>query len=147
MVAPVVGAGGRSGGGRPPLTCACVGHPFVDAMRPLLDAIGAELVPATDATDGDVPLAWDGETVAVVRLPDMNDALDRQVTLVESELGGRLGELPFEAKRRAVAMLEARGAFTVRKGVERVADAMGVSRFTIYSYLNASKVDAEGTDT
>lgn len=116
-------------------------------MRPLLDAIGAELVSEADATDGDVPLAWHGETVAVVRLPDMNDALDRQVTLVESELGGRLVELPFEAKRRAVAMLEARGAFTVRKGVERVADAMGVSRFTIYSYLNASKVDAEGTDT
>lgn len=114
-------------------------HPFVEALSPLLEAIGAELVPVPSATDGDVPLRWDGEIVAVVRVPDLNGALARQVALVEAELGGNLGDLAFEEKRRAVALLEERGAFTVRKAVEQVADAMGVTRFTIYSYLNASK--------
>ncbi len=118
---------------------------LVHALLPLLDAIGAELVTKDQGTDGDVPLVWEGEIVAVVRLPDMNGALGRQVALVEAELGSRLEDMPFEAKRRAVALLEERGAFTVRKGVEQIADAMGVTRFTIYSYLNASKANlAEG---
>jgi predicted transcriptional regulator YheO len=35
-----------------------------------------------------------------------------------------------------VRTLEARGAFSVRHGVETVAGALGVSRFTVYNYLN-----------
>ena len=35
-------------------------------------------------------------------------------------------------------MLDERGAFTLRKAVEDVADALGVSRFTVYNYLNST---------
>ena len=34
-------------------------------------------------------------------------------------------------------LLEERGAFQIRKSIEDVADAMGVSRITVYNYLNA----------
>ena len=34
-------------------------------------------------------------------------------------------------------LLGDRGAFELRRSVEAVAEAMGVSRFTIYNYLNA----------
>ena len=34
-------------------------------------------------------------------------------------------------------MLEERGAFQIRKSIEDTADAMGVSRITVYNYLNA----------
>ena len=34
-------------------------------------------------------------------------------------------------------MLDQRGAFTLRRAVEDVADEMGVSRITVYNYLNA----------
>ena len=37
----------------------------------------------------------------------------------------------------ATRMLDQRGAFTLRRAVEDVADAMGVSRITVYNYLNA----------
>jgi predicted transcriptional regulator YheO len=36
-----------------------------------------------------------------------------------------------------VKLLDQRGAFTLRRAVEDVADAMGVSRITVYNYLNA----------
>lgn len=108
-------------------------------ITPLVDAVGAQLVPADEAVDGDLELEWEGEVVAVVRLPDLHGALERQVAMVEAELGGTLRELSFEQKRTAVRMLEERGAFTIRKGVEKVADALGVSRFTIYNYLNAAR--------
>ena len=41
-------------------------------------------------------------------------------------------------KQLAVRMLDDRGAFALRRSVESVADAMNVSRFTIYNYLNAA---------
>jgi predicted transcriptional regulator YheO len=58
---------------------------------------------------------------------------------VEHELRAPLTALSREAKQAAVRMLDARGAFLLRKAVEDVADAMGVSRITIYNYLNAEK--------
>ncbi len=41
------------------------------------------------------------------------------------------------AQENAVRLLDERGAFILRRAVEDVADAMGVSRITIYNYLNA----------
>jgi hypothetical protein len=122
-----------------------VDHPFLQAVAPLIDAIGADFVCDDDAVDGDVALKWEGKVLAHVRLPDMNGALARQVSLVEAELGAPLSDLSLDEKHRAVRMLEDRGAFTVRKGVEQVADALGVSRFTIYNYLNAARAAVPGS--
>jgi len=82
-------------------------------------------------------LWWEGELVGALRLPGVHGALDRMIGAVEDELGQALNDLSREDKQRAVRMLEARGAFQLRKSVEDVADAMGVSRFTVYNYLNA----------
>ena len=70
--------------------------------------------------------------IAVVRLPPLHGALDRLVDGVERDLGGRLAELSREDKQRAVRMLDERGAFVLRRAVEDIADAMGVSRITVY---------------
>ncbi len=69
----------------------------------------------------------------------MHDALTRMIGDVELELGAPLVALSREGKQAAVRLLDARGAFLLRKAVEDVADAMGVSRITIYNYLNAEK--------
>ena len=36
-------------------------------------------------------------------------------------------------------MLEERGAFAFRKSAETVAEALGVTRFTVYNYLNRTQ--------
>ena len=112
-------------------------HPLVAAVRPLVDAMGGRLVAPGAQEPGDVPLSWDGEIVAAVRLPPLHGALDRLIDGVEAELGARLPALGREEKQRAVRMLDDRGAFILRRAVEDVADAMGVSRITVYNYLNA----------
>jgi len=56
---------------------------------------------------------------------------------VERELGDNLSELSRNNKQVAIRLLDEQGAFTLRRAVEDVADAMGVSRITIYNYLNA----------
>jgi predicted transcriptional regulator YheO len=74
----------------------------------------------------------------------LHGALDRMIGTVERELGADLGSLSREDKQTAVRLLDERGAFTLRKAVEDVADAMGVSRFTVYNYLNALSAASEG---
>jgi hypothetical protein len=148
------------------------------ALQPLLDRVGGVLVdvPAAD----DVPVPWLGETVLHIRLPevagvggatvgdgrpgaaaegrpgraaegtDLSDGLARLIAEVEAELGGGLADLPRAQKQHAVRLLEERGAFEMRRSAETVAEALGLTRFTVYNYLNriretdASK-DACGT--
>jgi hypothetical protein len=112
-------------------------HPLLVALEPVARQLGAELVEAADVTNGDVPLHWEDRLVGGLRLPGVHGALERMIAGVESELGAPLAELSREQKQRAVRLLEARGAFQLRKAVEEVADALGVSRFTVYNYLNA----------
>ena len=112
-------------------------HPLVRAVRPLVRSVGATLVPATEREPADVALVWEGEVVGAVRMPPLHGALDRLIDTVEAELGGPLPSLSREDKQRAVRLLDERGAFILRRAVEDVADAMGVSRITVYNYLNA----------
>lgn len=116
---------------------AYINHPLLTAVKPILDAVGAQLVSVEDARVSDIALEWDGEIIAAVRLPPITGALDRLITQVERELGASLPELSRHNKQVAVRLLDQRGAFTLRRAVEDVADAMGVSRITVYNYLNA----------
>jgi hypothetical protein len=112
-------------------------HPLVTAIRPVVEAVGATFIAATQVEASDVPLVWEGEVVGAVRMPPLHGALDRLIDAVEAELGDRLPRLSREDKQRAVRLLDERGAFILRRAVEDVADAMGVSRITVYNYLNA----------
>ncbi|MEI6400749.1 MAG: helix-turn-helix domain-containing protein [Actinomycetota bacterium] len=112
-------------------------HPLVLSVKPIIEALGAQLVPLDQREPGDMALKWEGTEVAAVRMAPLHGALDRLIEGVERELGGRLTMLGREDKQRAIRLLDERGAFTLRRAVEDVADAMGVSRITIYNYLNA----------
>ena len=67
---------------------------------------------------------------------ELNSALSRLIADVERELGAKLGDLGRPDKQRAVRLLRERGAFSLRKSVSAVAEALGVTRFTVYNYLN-----------
>jgi HTH domain len=112
-------------------------HPLLVALEPVADVLGATLVPTSGLATGDVPLRWEGELVGGLRLPGVHGTLDRMIAAVEAELGARLADLSRDDKQKAVRLLDERGAFQLRKAVEDVADALGVSRFTVYNYLNA----------
>ncbi|MFE7525974.1 helix-turn-helix domain-containing protein [Kitasatospora sp. NPDC057542] len=114
-----------------------VEHPLAAAVKPLLAAVGATPVPLDEAKPDDVVLEWEGVPALAVRLPHLGSALDRLLAEMTRQFDGRpLAELDRLEKQRVVALLEERGAFTVRHGVETVASALGVSRFTVYNYLN-----------
>ena len=112
-------------------------HPLVLAVKPVIEALGAQLVPLEAREPGDLALKWEGAEVAAVRMAPLHGALDRLIEGVEREFGTRLPQLTREEKQRAIRLLDERGAFTLRRAVEDVSDAMGVSRITVYNYLNA----------
>ena len=116
------------------------------ALRPLVERLGAEFVRG-NARPGDVPVEWEGQVAFHVRLaaehappepvaPDLSDGLSRLIAGVEQELGGPLAELSRSEKQHAVRLLEERGAFELRRAAETVAEALGLTRFTVYNYLN-----------
>jgi hypothetical protein len=132
-------------------------HPLVEAITPLVERLNAEVVAPGDARADDIPLMWEGKPVAAVRLPSTGAGEAREtsasvagtaggsggvqglLTEVADELGGPLDQLSRHDKQQAVLMLEARGAFEFRKSAEIVAEALGVTRFTVYNYLNRAR--------
>ena len=134
-------------------------HPLVLAIHPLVSRIGATVVDPGDLQTDDIPLEWDGAVVAGIRLtpgtsvgpqrppirspngaePEPAAGLDGILADIEAQLGTPLAELDRAGKQRAVRMLEESGAFSYRKSVEAAAAALGISRFTVYNYLNRDR--------
>ncbi len=110
---------------------------FLAALRPVVESLGAGLVPVESSHPGDQPVRWRGETVAYLRPSELHGALERFVSAIEREIGARLVDMSREQKQVAVRRLDEQGAFLLRGAVEDVANWMGVSRVTLYSYLNA----------
>ena len=136
-------------------------HPLLLAIDPLINRIGAAVVDPSELDTDDIALRWDGKIVAGIRLPastpvlgspsnaaaraaadpdgDPAGGLDAIITGLEGQFGSPLAELDRPGKQRAVRLLEESGAFSYRKSVETVAAALGISRFTVYNYLNRER--------
>lgn len=145
-------------GGEP---TAALRHTVEQALAALLRRVGAEVV-HDQPRAGDVPIEWLGETLFHVRLAavaagavqgggepetaeptDLTDGLARLIAAVEEELGGPLATLSRPEKQHAVRLLEERGAFEMRRSAETVAEALGLTRFTVYNYLNRVRASAD----
>lgn len=110
---------------------------FLSALRLAVDHLGATVVNTRSSRSGDEPVMWKGEIVAHIRLNELHGALERAVASVEREIGTRLADMTRVEKQVAVRRLDEHGAFLLRGAVEDVAGWMGVSKVTLYSYLNA----------
>ena len=108
---------------------------FLRAVRPIVEFLGGELV--AEGGNGDLPIERDGAVIAHVRNSELHGALERLIAAVEREADAELGAMDRAQKQAAVRTLDEQGAFLLRGAVDRIARAMGVSRVTLYSYLNA----------
>jgi uncharacterized protein YqgV (UPF0045/DUF77 family)/transposase-like protein len=120
---------------------------FLAAMRSVAKAVHGRLVSLEESTPDDTALLWRGAVVGALRIPspvgDLRRGLDMLVSEVEAELGGSLLTLSRADKQRAVRLLDERGAFSVRNAVDDVADAIGVSRVTVYNYLKVARAGSQ----
>ena len=52
-------------------------HPLIDAVKPVLDMLGAQIIPVEDALISDRALEWEGTIIAAVRLPRLQRVCTR----------------------------------------------------------------------
>ncbi|MFR0673221.1 transcriptional regulator [Enterobacterales bacterium AW_CKDN230030176-1A_HGKHYDSX7] len=104
----------------------------LDAALDLLQGLhplGAQPAVVQDATLAAQPPA----DMAVLMSEIIDTALRRS---------GR-GKMDKAAKVDAVRLMQARGLFIVKGGVEKAAAALGVTRFTVYNYLDQLRAEAD----
>ena len=115
--------------------------PRQKALLPLADILGIEILDKDEISESDLPLIWEGEVIGGVRRHNLNGALTRLLSAVEIEMNLKVKDMDRIQKQQAVALLNEWGAFNLRKSVESVAEALEVSRFTVYNYLERSEND------
>lgn len=66
---------------------------------------------------------------------DIRDVVAAMITKILNEMGKTPAVMSREEKMEVVKRLEERGAFLVKRSAEQVAEALDLSRYTIFSYL------------
>jgi len=98
-----------------------------------------EVDPVAVQTLARISEALDPKTGADVSgsFTQVDQALEGLIALAETQIGRPISKMDRADKQRLVRFLDQRGAFALRKSVEAVADVLGVSRFTVYNYLDS----------
>lgn len=84
-------------------------------------------------------------------LPPMEESADMGQLMADiiadslSELNGNLRVSRKQAKLAAVRKMQDRGMFIVKGGIEKAAAALGVTRYTIYNYLDEIRAEQSGS--
>ncbi|HEY7280253.1 MAG TPA: helix-turn-helix domain-containing protein [Actinomycetota bacterium] len=113
--------------------------PLPRSGRRLVLGLDLTAVDAARRTAELLAIGWDDSERPAGAFTHVDQAMDELISLAEQSVGRSLAEMNRLEKQRVVRFLDERGAFALRKSVERVADALGVSRFTVYNYLDASR--------
>lgn len=77
----------------------------------------------------------------------VDEVLETMIQNAISSVGKKMADLTREDKVNIVANLESRGAFLIRYSVERVAELLGMTKYTIYNYLDEIKKSHESAET
>src|SRR5690554_3163415 len=75
---------------------------------------------------------------------DINEVLDFLIAKAIAEIGRPVHLMSKEDKVRAVYVLDEKGGFLIKGAVDKVANELNVSRYTIYNYLEEAKARKEG---
>ena len=121
--------------------------PFASSVVGDLDAMAdaiADMVRAAMAGGATSIQLRVAATPQDIPIPSIRDALDDILRMAEREIGAPANEWERAEKQRVVRMLDERGAFLLRGAVDDIAQIMGVSRITIYNYLNALESESDG---
>ncbi|WP_337100918.1 helix-turn-helix transcriptional regulator [Paenibacillus sp. YIM B09110] len=76
---------------------------------------------------------------------NVGDLLDTLIQETQETIGRPAAVMSKEDKIRFIQLLDQKGAFLIKKSGEKVCSYLGISKYTLYSYLDESKQnDSEG---
>lgn len=70
---------------------------------------------------------------------DVNQLLDQIIKKTRESIGKQPEEMTREEKKEFVRILNDKGAFLITKSGERVQEYLGISKYTLYNYLDLNK--------
>ncbi|HSZ62821.1 MAG TPA: helix-turn-helix transcriptional regulator [Terriglobales bacterium] len=76
----------------------------------------------------------------------VDEVLENLIQNAISSIGKKTADMTREDKVAIVAYLEAKGAFLIRYSVERVAELLGMTKYTIYNYLDEIRKKQEAAE-
>jgi predicted transcriptional regulator YheO len=107
---------------------------FVTARAALDALLGVEAEPTGDADET--------ETFGT----DIGEVLDAQIQAALSRTGKPLPSLTREDRVAVVRHLDEKGAFLVKRAADRIARSLGMSRVTVYAYLEEARATDASND-
>lgn len=99
--------------------------------------IDARAIAAADRVLHDLASSFELTPTPLGALTHLDDAITHFVAQAEAFVGKPLEEMTRSEKQLLVRFLDERGAFSLRKSVDQVAAMLGVTRFTVYNYLDS----------
>ena len=91
------------------------------------------------STIGDLLSTQDKEQTEPERIINVNAVLDELIDQSVAMVGKPVALMNKEDKVRAIQFLNQSGAFLVTKSGDKVAKYFGISKYTLYSYIDANK--------
>jgi len=76
----------------------------------------------------------------------VDEVLETLIQNAISSVGKNPVDMTRDEKVAIVAYLETKGAFLIRYSVERVAELLGMTKYTIYNYLDEIRKKQEGAE-
>ncbi|WP_274649208.1 helix-turn-helix transcriptional regulator [Paenibacillus humicola] len=77
---------------------------------------------------------------------NVSDLLDALIQEAQERVGKPVAVMTRDDKLRMIRMLDDKGAFLIKKGGERICSYLNISKYTLYSYLEESKKNAERSE-
>lgn len=115
--------------------CLCINYDISDLLmskRTISNFIGTENNNHQERQEEDENFAKNVDEILVNLIEDARAQVDKPVKYMEKN-----------DKLEIIKFLDQRGAFTITKSVESVADELNVSKYTIYNYLKEIKEEME----
>ena len=88
-------------------------------------------------------LPADKEQKEPEKLVNVNDVLDDLIQQSVAMIGKPVALMNKDDKIRAIQFLNESGAFLITKSGDKVAKYFGISKYTLYSYIDANKKQEE----
>lgn len=92
---------------------------------------------------GEMMMTRDKEQSEPEKIVNINDVLDELITQSVQQVGKPVALMSKDDKVRAIQFLNESGAFLVTKSTDKVAKYFGISKYTLYSYIDANKQQEE----
>lgn len=92
---------------------------------------------------GELMMTHDREQTEPEKIINVNDVLDELIEQSVAMVGKPVALMNKDDKVKAICFLNEAGAFLVTKSGDKVAKYFGISKYTLYSYIDANKQQEE----